>query len=116
MAKGIYAWSLTPASNANSDDNINWSEGQDPSTVNNSSRQEMSETVGFHKDLSALAGSTGTGAAYKVATTIVVGTPSHGVIETLATGNVIWFRVHATNTGAATLVIQKRGFLTLFAN
>ncbi|WP_315957486.1 hypothetical protein, partial [Bacillus sp. IG2] len=37
----IYDWSLQAANNANSDDNINWAEGQPPSSVNNSARAMM---------------------------------------------------------------------------
>ena len=39
-------WSTTPASNA-SVDSINWAEGMNPSAVNDSSRQEMSDVKEF---------------------------------------------------------------------
>jgi hypothetical protein len=37
----IYDWSTSSASNANADGDINWAEGQAPSTVNNSARVMM---------------------------------------------------------------------------
>ncbi|MDD9334085.1 MAG: phage tail protein, partial [Bartonella sp.] len=37
----IYDWSLTADANAHSDDLINWSEGQPPSSVNDSARAMM---------------------------------------------------------------------------
>ena len=41
MATGVKSWSTTAATNATADSNINWAEGQAPSTVNDSSRQVM---------------------------------------------------------------------------
>ena len=37
----IWGWSKTASSNATADSNINWQEGQNPSTVNDSSRAMM---------------------------------------------------------------------------
>ena len=37
----VWAWSVTPADNATADASINWAEGQDPATVNNSARGMM---------------------------------------------------------------------------
>ena len=41
MATGIGAWSTTAADNDDADTDINWAEGQAPSTVNNSARAVM---------------------------------------------------------------------------
>jgi len=38
-------WSTSPGSNASAADNVNWAEGQAPSTVNNSSRQMMTDVA-----------------------------------------------------------------------
>ena len=46
---GISQWSTSPASNATVG-NINWAEGQAPSTVNNSSRQEMTDVADWYRN------------------------------------------------------------------
>lgn len=46
----IAQWSTTPGSNANAADNINWAEGQAPSSVNNSSRQEMTDVADWYRN------------------------------------------------------------------
>jgi len=111
MAEGIYSWQKTPALNDDADDNINWLEGQDPSTVNNSSRQGMSEHAGFRDDLGGVAVSTGDGISYVVSSAIITGTPDHKTINILAVGNVLWFRPNATNVGSAgaTLNVNSLG-------
>lgn len=40
-------WSTTPANNATAATNINWQEGQAPSTVNDSARQMMADVAGW---------------------------------------------------------------------
>jgi len=46
----ISQWSTTAGTNATAADNINWSEGQAPSTVNNSSRQEMADVADWYRN------------------------------------------------------------------
>lgn len=46
----ISQWSTSPANNASGVNNINWSEGQAPSTVNNSSRQEMTDIADWYRN------------------------------------------------------------------
>lgn len=41
----LWQWSTTAASNATAATNINWQEGQDPSTVNDSARQMMADVA-----------------------------------------------------------------------
>lgn len=49
---GIDSWSITPATNATADAGaINWSEGQAPSTVNNTARQMLADTRSAFNDL-----------------------------------------------------------------
>ncbi len=57
-------WSTTAASNSTADANINWAEGQAPSTVNNSSRAEMAALASFFQGLGGALSTAGTGAAY----------------------------------------------------
>ena len=115
MAEGIYSWDKDPALNDDADENINWLEGQDPSTVNNSSRQEMAEKAGWRDDLGAVAASTGDGVTYAVDSASITGTPDHKTINVLAIGNVLWFRPNATNTGdiGATLNVNGLGTVPL---
>ena len=47
----IYDWSLSAASNANADNIINWTEGQPPSTVNNSARSMMQRVREYMCDI-----------------------------------------------------------------
>lgn len=50
MATGIGSWSTTAASNSNADSNINWAEGQAPSSVNDSARQMMKSLADWLRD------------------------------------------------------------------
>ena len=45
----IAQWSTSPGSNASGVTNINWAEGQAPSTVNNSARQEMADVATWYR-------------------------------------------------------------------
>lgn len=45
----ISQWSTTAGNNASGVDNINWAEGQAPSTVNNSARQEMADVAVWYR-------------------------------------------------------------------
>jgi len=56
----IFDWSLQAANNANADDNINWTEGQPPSSVNNSARAMMQRTKEFISDIGGIARASGT--------------------------------------------------------
>ena len=47
---GIYQWSTTAAENDDAADDINWAEGQAPSTVNNSARQMMADVAEWIQD------------------------------------------------------------------
>lgn len=46
----ISQWSTSAANNASGVTNINWSEGQAPSTVNNSARQEMADLADWYRN------------------------------------------------------------------
>lgn len=46
----IAQWSTTPGNNATGVTNVNWAEGQAPSTVNNSARQEMADVATWYRN------------------------------------------------------------------
>jgi len=50
MASGIGAWDTTAANNDDADTDINWAEGQAPSTVNNSARAMMAAVATWLRD------------------------------------------------------------------
>ena len=50
MATGIGAWDTTAANNDDADTDINWAEGQAPSTVNNSARAMMAAVATWLRD------------------------------------------------------------------
>lgn len=68
MATGLAAWSQTAANNANSDENINWAEGQFPSSVNDSARAMMAAMAKWRDDNSGALTTTGSSTAYSVTT------------------------------------------------
>ena len=49
----IFAWSTTASDNDDADSTINWSEGQNPSTVNNSARALMARVSEFLSDITS---------------------------------------------------------------
>lgn len=65
---GIDSWSITPATNATADAGaINWTEGQAPSTVNNTARQMLADTRAAFNDLAWFQYSTGDQGAGNIA-------------------------------------------------
>ena len=97
----IYDWSTTASDNATADSGLTWSEGQAPSTVNNSARMMMARIAEFLEDIggSKSAG----GSANALTFTAESGFTSY------ADGQVIRLRAIATNTGAATLNVNSIG-------
>lgn len=98
MAGSIYDWSLTPATNATADGDINWQEFQDPATVNNSARQMMGRLAEFRRDIAPFRTSTGSSNAYAV-------TSSSSPVS-LVDGTIVYFYADKTNSGAATLALN----------
>ncbi len=49
-AENVQAWSKTAATNSTADSSINWAEGQDPATVNNSARSMMAALKKYAED------------------------------------------------------------------
>ena len=48
---GIYSYSTTPANNVQANTGINWDEGMSPAAVNNSARQNMTDTRNLANDI-----------------------------------------------------------------
>lgn len=102
----IWDWSLQAASNANSDDNINWQEGQPPSTVNNSARSMMQRVRELLSDLGAVTATTGTANVISFAAK----SPFNSYVD----GIRISFRASNTNTGPTTLNVNSIGSKPVF--
>lgn len=97
----IYDWSTTSASNANADGDINWAEGQAPSTVNNSARVMMQRVKELLIDMGGEIVAGGTANVLTVA--------ASSSFTAYANGRLIRFRAVADNTGAATLNVNAIG-------
>lgn len=91
---GVEDWNTTAANNATADSNINWAEGQNPSTVNNSARAEMAAIAAWLRAIGAYGTVGGTGNAITLTTSQ---TP------TALGPAIVGFIVGTTNSGAVTL-------------
>lgn len=102
----VYLWSQTAASNSGSDPNINWAEGQSPSSINDSSRAEMSRVAKFRDDISGMLVTGGTSAAYTIA--------SNQGFDTRANfhNKTIYFTPHVTNA-AGPITVTVDGFANI---
>jgi microcystin-dependent protein len=98
-----YLWSRTAASNSTADAQVNWAEGQAPSSVNDSARSMMASLAGYRDDIAGAIVTGGTSTAYTVT--------SYQVFDTLAhmSGHVIAFTPHATNGATVTLNVDGLG-------
>lgn len=103
MALLHYKWSRTAASNSSADTNVNWAEGQAPSSVNDSARAMMASAAGFRDDIAGAIATGGTSTAYTVT--------SYQVFDSLAnmSGHVIAFTPHTTNGATVTLNVDGLG-------
>jgi hypothetical protein len=97
--ESIRLWSATAGSNATADPNINWSENQLPSTVNNSARSEMAAIARFFKDTNGSLTSGGSSNAF----TLTV----NNTWTAYATGQVVSFKANFSNTSASTLNVTN---------
>ncbi len=66
--ENVQAWSKTAATNSTADAGINWAEGQDPATVNNSARGMMAATKKWAEDTGGARVAGGTANALTVTT------------------------------------------------
>lgn len=103
MALPFYNWSRTAASNATSDATVNWSEGQAPSSVNDSARAMMASTAAYRDDVAGAIATGGTSTAYTVT--------SYQIFDTLAhlNGQMVAFTPHTTNGATVTLNVDGLG-------
>lgn len=92
-----WQWSRTAAANATADASINWSEGQSPSSVNDSARALMARAAEFRDDTSGLLVTSGSSTAYTVSTNQGLQTP------TPVDGQLLAVTFHALNAASATL-------------
>src|SRR5260370_32903721 len=98
---GVYTWSKTAANNATADSTVNFAEGQAPSSINDSARSLMTSVAKYRDDISGSIVTSGTSAAYIVA--------SNQNFDTLADfhGQVIAFSPHVTNAaGPVTMTVD----------
>lgn len=106
-SENIQAWSKTASTNASADSSINFAEGQDPGSVNNSARSVMAATKKYAEDRDGGLAAGGTGNAITLTTNQVL---SAGHI---AAGLTLSFRATATNTGATTLNVDSTGAVSV---
>lgn len=100
---GVAWWSQTAASNATADPVVNWSEGQSPSSINDSSRAEMASVRKWVDDITGAIVTGGTSTALTVA--------SYQTFDNLArlNGQMIAFTPHTNNGGTTTLNVDGLG-------
>jgi len=97
MAGQFFLWSKTAASNATADSTVGWSEGQSPSSVNDSARAMMSSIASWRDDITGTITTGGSSTAMTVT--------SNQTFDTLArmNGAMVAFVPHATNGATVTL-------------
>lgn len=93
-AENESAWSTTAANNASSDANINWAEGQDPASVNNSARSMMAARAKARLDQSGGLTAGGSANALTVTTNQVL------ISGQLTAGLFLKIKAASTNTSA----------------
>lgn len=112
MATGIYSWSQTAASNNTADSAINWSEGQLPSTVNDSARGMMSVLAKWRDDISGVQPSNvvqTSGGAANVQTLT-----TNGSIAALTNGWTLTFKAGFSNTSSCTMNVDSLGAKSIY--
>lgn len=97
----ISDWSTTASSNGNSDSNINWAEGQAPSTVNDSARSMMSRLKHWWNQLGANTTQGGSSNAYTITSGESLSAYTKGL-------RFLW-KPNADPTGAVTLNVDGIG-------
>lgn len=100
---GVAWWSQTAATNASADPTVNFSEGQTPSSLNDSSRAAMASIKKWADDIGGSIATGGSGTAFTVA--------SYQSFDNLArlANQLIAFTPHTTNTGTCTLNVDGLG-------
>lgn len=100
---GVAWWSQTAASNATADPTVNWSEGQSPSSINDSSRAEMASLRKWSDDITGAIVTGGTSTSFTVT--------SYQSFDSLArlSGQMIAFSPHTTCGATVTLNVDGLG-------
>lgn len=114
-AGALWQWSLTPSTNGSADPSINYSEGQAPSSLNDSARAMMSRLAEWRQDISGADVLTGTSTAY-VLTTVASSNGGLGLCSgatSLTDGQMIAFRVNVTNGASAQITVDSCSSLPL---
>ena len=109
----LYKWSQTASVDATADPTINWTEGQAPSSVNDSARAMMAAIAKYRDDVAGAIVTSGTSTAYTVST--------YQVFQSLSqmNGQVVAFTPHVTNTAGSpnvTLNVDGLGAKTIRAD
>ncbi|EJF92641.1 phage tail protein [Bartonella tamiae] len=102
----IYDWSTSSSNNANSDELINWAEGQPPSTVNNSARAMMQRLKEYISDVGGAIDATGT----QNSINITFKSPITGYFNGLK----FLFTAYAYNTGEVVISINGISALPVY--
>ncbi|USP03336.1 phage tail protein [Bartonella taylorii] len=100
----IYDWSLTASKNGRCDDLIHWSDGQRPSTVNNSARAMMQRVREYLSDTSGTV--KGTLTVDGEQQTTVIRLQSHSSFLEYKNGIAICFKATGKNVGATMLALN----------
>ncbi|WP_455475669.1 phage tail protein [Bartonella sp. B17] len=108
----IYDWSLTADENANSDNIINWAEGQPPSSVNDSARAMMQRVREYLADSGGSIDSQLVVNAENNTTSIMLKTVSP--IEKYKNDIIIRFKAPSINVGSTTININNIGAKALY--
>lgn len=95
----VWKWSQSASSNATADPSINWAEGMAPSAVNDSARSMMAGLARYRDDISAALVTGGSAGAFTLTTNQSMPNPP-------TTGQMLAFRVNATNSVGATLAVD----------
>lgn len=96
----VYQWSTSAASNASADANIDWSEGQLPSTVNDSARAMMAALAAMIRDQGGYATLGGSGNTFTLTLSQTMTSKVPALLGFFAT---------RSNTGAVTMNVDGSG-------
>lgn len=107
MPSGFHTWSQTAGTNATADSSIGWSEGQAPSTVNDSARSMMAVLAKWRDDTGSALQTAGSSTAYTVttfSTFLSAAAMDHAKLTIL---------MHATNGANPTLNVDGLGAINI---
>ncbi len=115
MAIGVQVWSNTPVTNATADSNINWSEGQAPSSVNDSGRAMMASVAKWRDDNNTTLITSGTTSALTLVTNQVEAALTAGYTVAVTFGTAVDTNATLAVDGLAAKPIQMTSGTNIFA-